>query len=41
MSELKEKLLDFIEWVKDNAEDAFDLYEDPEKLIDKYLEKNE
>jgi hypothetical protein len=41
MSKLREELLDFIEWVKNNAEDAFDVYENPEKLIDKYLKENE
>lgn len=37
----KEILLDFIEWVKNYDGDVFDIYDNPEEAIEKYLKEKE
>ena len=34
---MKEILLNFIKWYERNTEDVFDVIDEPEKVIDKYL----
>ncbi len=37
---MKEIIVDFLEWMSDNIEDIFELVDDPEKVVDKYLKEN-
>lgn len=37
----KEILLDFIEWVKNYDGDIFDIFDNPEESVEKYLKENE
>lgn len=38
MNELKINLLEFIEWAQDNSEDGFEIWDTPEKLVNRYIE---
>lgn len=39
---MKEELIAFIKWAEENSSDAWDIYDNTEEMIDKYLkEKND
>lgn len=37
---MKQELLDFLEWIEDNIEDIFEIVEEQESLVDRYLKDN-
>lgn len=37
----KELLIEFIEWVRDNSEDAWDVFDEPEEMVEKFLNQRE
>lgn len=39
-NELKEILLDFIQWIMENSDDVFYIYENPDEAVKRYLEKD-
>ena len=33
----KEELLEFLEWIRENIEDIFEIIDEPEELVERYL----
>ena len=38
---MKEIIVEFLEWMPDNIEDIFELVDEPEKVVEKYLKEND
>jgi hypothetical protein len=38
---MKDIILDFLEWMPNGIDDIFDLLEEPEEVVDKYLKETE
>lgn len=36
---VKQEILDFLEWATENSYDAFEIFEKPEELLEKYIKE--